>query len=142
MKWTMFEQLQTGIKFLNEEEITFWTLEKKFWEGRVLLLWRRVLKGRVGPCFPVQLKLEPTNCKKVIKRRNLASGGRRAETSFVAGLYLKFVCFMSFVCNPTADISKAPFPSVYLEISNGSKSVRAHLVWFIIFCLPPAHRTL
>lgn len=41
----------------------------------------------------------------------------------MAGFYLKFVCLISFVCNNTTDISKAPFTRVYLEIGNNGKSV-------------------
>lgn len=41
----------------------------------------------------------------------------------MAGLFGKPVCLILFVYNSTADISKASFPSVYLEISSGGKSV-------------------
>lgn len=64
----------------------------------------------------------------------------------MAGVYLKLVCLISFVCNRTADISKAPFPGVYLETNSGksmdqnSSGVVYHLLFsscsqdFVNFC--------
>lgn len=43
------------------------------------------------PCFLVQLRLEWTNCREVIKWKNPAAS-RRDDTPFVAGLYLKLIC--------------------------------------------------
>lgn len=54
--------------------------------------------------------------------KNVTSS-RRAEAYFVAGFCLKLVCLVLFVYNITEDFNKATLATMYLEKSNGSKSV-------------------
>lgn len=138
--WNLFKQLQTGIKFFNREEIIFWTLEKKFGEGMVLL-WSGLLKGREGALFPGTIKIGID----LTARKSLNGGilhpveGLRHPLwqDFIWSLYVWF--HLSVIPQQTLvrHLSQA-FTWKSTMVAN--TSIRVHLVWFIIFCLSCARR--